>query len=97
MLSDEVTVTRKFQVTIPERARKKLSVKIGDKLVVKTENNRIIMENPNHVPNPSDTLWNLFGKSINIDAVKLVEQSWNEKTSSTSKKRHAENQKDAAD
>ena len=96
-MSDEVTVTRKYQVTIPESVRKKLSVKIGDKLVVKSENNRIIMENPNHVPNPSDALWNLFGKSIDIDAVKLVEQSWDEKIPSAAKKRPAENRKEAAD
>jgi len=62
-------------------------VKIGNKLVVKTENNRIIMKNPNHVPNPSGTLWKLFDKSIDIGAVKLVEQSWDENISS--KNRHA--------
>jgi len=90
-LNEEVTVTRKYQVTIPKSVRKKLSVKIGDKLVVKSENNRIIMENPNHVSNPSDTLWNLFGKSINIDAVKLIEKSWDEK------KTRPENRKEAAD
>jgi hypothetical protein len=49
------------------------------------------MENPNHVSNPSDTLWNLFGKSINIDAVKLIEKSWDEK------KTRPENRKEAAD
>jgi len=96
-LSDEVTVTRKYQVTIPESVRKKLSVKIGDKLVVKSENNRIIMENPNHLPDPSDTLWNLFGKPMDIDAVKLVEQSWDENISVATKKRHGENRKEAAD
>jgi antitoxin PrlF len=96
-LSDKVTVTRKYQVTIPESVRKKLSVKIGDKLIVKSENNRIIMENPNHVSNPSDTLWNLFGKSIDIDAVKMIEQSWDESISSDTKKRQAENRKEAAD
>lgn len=96
-MSDEVTVTRKYQVTIPESVRKKLSVKIGDKLVVKSENNRIIMENPNHVSNPSDTIWNLFSKSIDIDAVKMVEQSWDENVSSTTKKRQAEKRKEASE
>ncbi len=77
-MSEEVKVTRKYQVTIPENVRCKLGVKIGDKLMVKSEDNRIIMESPKHVSNPSDTLWNLFGKSIDIDAVKLVEESWKE-------------------
>jgi AbrB family looped-hinge helix DNA binding protein len=77
-LSDEVKVTRKYQVTIPEDVRSKLGVRIGDKLVVKSEGNRIIMESPKHISNPSEKLWNLFGKSINIDATRLVEESWKE-------------------
>ncbi len=74
-LQDEVKVTRKYQVTIPESVRSELGVKIGDKLIVKSENNRIIMEAPKRVSNPSDTLWCLFGKSMDVDAVKLVEES----------------------
>jgi AbrB family looped-hinge helix DNA binding protein len=77
-LNDEVKVTRKYQVTIPEGVRSKLGVKIGDKLSVKTEDNRIVMETAKHVSNPSDILWNLFGRPIDIDAVRLVEASWKE-------------------
>lgn len=77
-LSEEVKVTRKYQVTIPESVRSKLGVKIGDKLTVKSEDKRIIMEAAKHVSNPSDVLWNLFGKPLNIDASKLVEDSWKE-------------------
>jgi antitoxin PrlF len=77
-LNEEVKVTRKYQVTIPENVRSKLGVKIGDKLIVKSEDKRIIMEAPKHISNPSDVLWNLFGKSINIDAARLVEESWKE-------------------
>jgi antitoxin PrlF len=36
---EEVKVTRKYQVTIPESVRFKLGVKIGDKLIVKTKKN----------------------------------------------------------
>jgi len=36
------------------------------------------METKKHVSNPSDALWNLFGKPIDIDAVRLVEDSWKE-------------------
>ena len=75
---EEVKVTRKYQVTIPESVRSKLGVKIGDKLTVKSENKRIIMEATEHISNPSDKLWNLFGKSLDIDAVTLVEDSWKE-------------------
>jgi len=73
---EEVKVTRKYQVTIPESVRSKLGVKIGDKLIVRSEAKRIIMEAPQHVSNPSDVLWNLFGKPLSVDATKLVEESW---------------------
>jgi len=79
LLEEEVKVTRKYQVTIPERVRSKLGVKIGDRLIVRSEGKRIIMETSHHISNPSDVLWNLFGKPLNIDATKLVEESW-EKT-----------------
>jgi antitoxin PrlF len=77
-LSEEVKVTRKYQVTIPQSVRSKLGVKIGDKLIVKSEDKRIIMEATKSVSNPSDVLWNLFGKPVNIDATRLVEESWKE-------------------
>ena len=73
---EEVKVTRKYQVTIPESVRSKLGVKIGDKLIVKSENKRIIMETHKRISNPSEKLWCLFGKTIDVDAVKLVEESW---------------------
>jgi len=75
-LTEEVKVTRKYQVTIPEGVRSKLGVKIGDKLIVKSEDNHIIMESSKHISNPSDALWNLFGRSLDIDATKFVEESW---------------------
>jgi bifunctional DNA-binding transcriptional regulator/antitoxin component of YhaV-PrlF toxin-antitoxin module len=75
-------------VTIPEDVREKLGVRIGDKLVVKSEDNRIIMESPKHISNPSDKLWNLFGKPTNIDATKLVEDSWKETPPTEPKELH---------
>ena len=96
-LDEEVKVTRKYQVTIPESVRSKLGVKIGDKLIVKSENKRIIMESPKRLSNPSDALWNLFGKPLNIDATKLVEESWKETHTSEQKKLHCEKQKEATD
>jgi antitoxin PrlF len=96
-LKEEVKVTRKYQVTIPESIRSKLGVKIGDKLIVKSENKRIIMEAPEHISNPSDVLWNLFGKSINIDATRLVEESWEKTCRSEPKKPRAKKQKERSD
>ena len=86
-MQNEVKVTRKYQVTIPENVRTELGVKIGDKLTVKSENKRIIMETSNHITNPSDALWCLFGKPMEIDAVKLVEESWETNTQPTAPKK----------
>ncbi len=74
-MPDEVKVTRKYQVTIPKSVRSELDIKVGDKLTVKSENNRIIMESPKRITNPSETLWCLFGKPLKIDVVKHVEES----------------------
>jgi antitoxin PrlF len=93
-LKEEVKVTRKYQVTIPESVRSKLGVKIGDKLIVKSENRRIIMEAPEHISNPSDAIWKLFGKPINIDAVTLVEESWKETCLPELRKQRARKQKE---
>jgi AbrB family looped-hinge helix DNA binding protein len=96
-LKEEVKVTRKYQVTIPESVRSKLGVKIGDKLIVKSEGKRIIMEAPKRVSNPSDVLWNIFGKSIDIDAVRLVEESWKVTYPSELQKLQAKKQKERTD
>ena len=89
-MAEKVKVTRKYQVTIPERVRSKLGVKIGDTLLVKSEDNHIIMESTRHVSNPSDALWNLFGKTLNIDASKLVEESWTTPADAEPKKKRRE-------
>ena len=77
---DEVKVTRRYQVTIPESVRSKLGVKIGDKLIVKSENKRIIMESPRRISNPSEQFGAFFAAyPVNIDVAKLVEDSWKER------------------
>jgi len=75
MVEEKVKVTRKYQVTIPQSVRSKLGIRIGDKLIVRSEGRRIIMEIPEYVSNPSEVLWNLFGEPLDVDAVKLVEES----------------------
>ncbi len=96
VLQEEVKVTRKYQVTIPERVRSKLGVKIGDKLIVRSENKRIILEAPKRVSDPSNALWCLFGKPLEIDATKLVEESWNHATPMTPKTPRKHKKEDTA-
>jgi len=74
-----VTVSRKYQVTIPKRIREKIGIKVGDKVIMKIEGNKIIIEPIiRDRGNPVKNLLSLVKKPINIDAVKLVEESWNE-------------------
>ncbi|AEE94403.1 VapB-type antitoxin [Acidianus hospitalis W1] len=40
---EEVKVTRNYQITIPYDVREKLGIKIGDKLVVYVEGDKIII------------------------------------------------------
>ena len=74
-----VKVTRKYQITLPKEVREKLGIRIGDFLKVKIEDGKVVLEPM--VPrrrNLIDDMLNLIGKPINIDAVRLVEESWNE-------------------
>ena len=75
---EEITVTRKYQITIPKKTRTKLGIEIGDKLLIREEEKRIIIEVPEKMTDPSEYLWSLSEKPQDIDAVKLVEESWKE-------------------
>ncbi len=73
-----VKVTRKYQITLSKEVREKLGIRIGDFLRVKVEDGKIVLEPI--VPrrrNPTDDMLSLVGEPINVDAVKLVEESWN--------------------
>jgi len=71
----EVKVTRKYQITIPESVRSELGIKVGDNVIVKIEEGHAVIEVPERVSDPVKVLWELFEKPMNIDAVRLVEES----------------------
>jgi AbrB family looped-hinge helix DNA binding protein len=71
----QTTVTRKFQVTIPKKIRKRLGVRIGDRYKIKNEGDRIVIETGKHISNPAEYIWNLSKKPIDTDAVKLIKIS----------------------
>ena len=75
-----VKVTKKYQITIPKDIRIKLNISIGDLLKIKLVDNYIVIEPVKPIiKDPVKYLSNLTSKPTNIDAVKLVEESWNEK------------------
>lgn len=74
-----VKVTRKYQVTLPKEVRERLGIRIGDSLRVKVEDGKVVLEPV--VPrrrNPINDMLNLISESIDVDAVRLVEESWDE-------------------
>ena len=74
-----VKVTRKFQVTIPKEIREKLRLRVGDKLSVQVEGDKIVFRPLiRRVEDPIGNLLSLVKKPLPVDAVRLVEESWDE-------------------
>ncbi len=80
---EEVIVTRKFQVTIPKEIREALGISIGDRLLVRIINGKIVLE-PIKGSDALKRLSTIADKFLKgpkrIDAVKLVEESLKRET-----------------
>ncbi len=80
---EEVIVTRKFQVTIPKEIREALGISIGDRLLVRMINGKIVLE-PIKGSDALKRLSTIADKFLKgpkrIDAVKLVEESLKRET-----------------
>ena len=79
----EVIVTRKYQVTIPRKVREALGISIGDRLVVKVVDGKIVMK-PVRPEKALEKLAGIANKylwgSRRIDVVRLVEESLERET-----------------
>lgn len=74
-----VKVTRKYQITIPKNIREKLRIRVGDILKMSIKDEKIIVEPVvARVRDPVKDMLSLIDKPLNIDAVRLVEESWDE-------------------
>lgn len=78
-MGEVVRVTRKFQMTIPKRVREALGIRVGDRLEVDVEGDRIVVRplRP-RVEDPVEALMSLVREPVDVDAVRLVEESWGE-------------------
>ncbi len=74
-----VKVTRRYQVTLPKEVREALGIRGGDLLRVRVEGNRIVLEPlaPRR-KNPVEDMLSLVSEPVNVDAVRLVEEAWDE-------------------
>ncbi|RLF05679.1 MAG: AbrB family transcriptional regulator [Thermoprotei archaeon] len=72
-----VKITRKYQVTIPKEVRERLNLRVGALLRVEVEGDKIVLR-PLVRPkrNPVEEMLNLVKEPLSVDAVKLVEESW---------------------
>ena len=71
-------VTRKYQVTIPKEVREALGIRIGDRLIVRVVDGKIVMEpirGSDALKRLSTIADRFLGGPKRIDAVKLVEES----------------------
>jgi len=73
---EEVKVTRKYQVTIPKRLRSELGIRVGDRILLRREGGHILIEVPRRIADPSEFLWNLSKKPVDVDVLRLIEESW---------------------
>lgn len=74
----EVVVTRKYQVTIPKEVRERLGIKVGDRLLVRVEGDRVILEPIKPaaaLERLSSIADRLLGGPRRVNAVRLVERS----------------------
>ena len=79
IMSILVRITRKYQVTIPKEIREKLNLKVGDLLKVELEGDKIVLRPiVKHEERSLERMLNLVKEPLNINAVKLVEEAWNE-------------------
>ena len=79
----ETVVTRKFQITIPKVIREKLKIKVGDRLLISIQDDKIILK-PIREREALIKLASIadkyLGGPIKINAVKLVEESLERET-----------------
>jgi len=79
----EVIVTRKFQITIPKEVREALGINVGDRLLVKIVDGKIVLEpirGSDALKRLSTIADRILGGSKKVDVVKLVEESLERET-----------------
>jgi len=74
-----VKVTRRYQITIPRAIREALNINVANMLLVRKDGNRIVIEPIVRKDRDAvEKILNIFRASIFVDAVRLVEESWDE-------------------
>jgi len=72
----KVKVTRKYQVTIPQEVRHKTGLRIGDELLVREENEKIVMERPTEIQKLAGSWDHIESTEKFMEEVRGIWKTW---------------------
>jgi len=73
---EKVKVTRKYQVTIPQRIREKVGIKIGDELIVSENEKSIILEKPMDIEALAGSWTHIESTTKFMDEIRELWKTW---------------------
>lgn len=65
-----IVVTRNFQITLPKDVREELNIRIGDKMISKKEDDKIIIRKISE--SPVDRAFGIWKNKVSRPSVKVV-------------------------
>ncbi|MFH0874369.1 MAG: AbrB/MazE/SpoVT family DNA-binding domain-containing protein [archaeon] len=75
-----VVVTRNFQITLPKDVREQLDIRIGDCMITKREDDKIIITKMDSNPiNKAFGMWKSTIKEDSVDYVNNLRKKWDRK------------------
>ena len=73
-----VRLDREHRIRIPDDICRRLGLRAGDVLKVSVSEGRLILEPLRRARDPVEDMLSMVEKPIDIDVVRLVEESWDE-------------------
>jgi len=72
----KVKVTRKYQVTIPEEVREKTGLSIGDEVIVKNDEDKIVIERPMDIKKLAGSWDHVVSTEKFMEEVRQLWKTW---------------------
>lgn len=73
-----VRLDRERRIRIPENVCRRLGLKVGDVLKMTISMGKLIIEPLRKIRDPIEDMLNIVKEPMDVDAVRLVEESWDE-------------------
>ncbi|MBD3204133.1 AbrB/MazE/SpoVT family DNA-binding domain-containing protein [Candidatus Woesearchaeota archaeon] len=72
-----IVVTRNYQITIPKDIREQLNIRIGDRMITRKENDKIIVEKVKDSPvDKAFGIWKNKFRKTSIEIVDRMRNKW---------------------